>query len=109
VDAIDLELTLRHPRAPVARLDAVGRPWWWRPNAAGLQRMAEAAGFRVRQGPRQFLMPGGPARPRRSFREWRLLTSSNGRQEMVESRLGDPHAWLLLEPDSVERKKTPHG
>jgi len=100
-DAIDWELTLRHPRAPVARLDGVGRPWWWRPNPAALRRMVEVAGFRVLAGPQRHLMPPGPGRPRQ--RDVRLLAralrTAAGRQELVEQLVGDPHAWLLATPD----------
>ena len=44
-DAVDVWLTrIAHGR-PLAGLDGVGRPWWWKPNAAGLARMVAAAGF----------------------------------------------------------------
>src|SRR5947209_2256858 len=39
VDAIDLGLTLRQRRRALASLDGRGRPWWWKPNLAGLVRM----------------------------------------------------------------------
>src|SRR5437588_338116 len=59
VDGIDLPLSLRHPRSPVARLDGRGRPWWWYPNAAGLSRLVETGGFDVLDGPRRLLVPPG--------------------------------------------------
>lgn len=97
VDAIDLEMTVRHPRAAIARLEgAGGRPWWWRPNLAGLRQMALAAGFGVVDGPRRFTMPPGPERHRASWSQWRALLGAGSRQEFIESRYGDPHAWLLL-------------
>ena len=98
VDAIDLELTVRHPYAPVARLDGVGRPWWWRPNVAGLARMVESAGLRVVEGPKRFFMPPGAGQPPRPLPSWRALRHAGIRQELIEGRFGDPHAWLLAEP-----------
>jgi tRNA (mo5U34)-methyltransferase len=96
-DAIDLRLApLR--RRPAATLEGQVRPWWWKPNAAGLARMAEAAGFTVVDGPRTFWMPPGPAitgmsgelRPfLRGAREW-----------MLAHRKGDPHAALRCRPAS---------
>ena len=95
VDAVDLRLSMLL-RRPAAGLDAVGRPWWWKPNGAGLARMAEAAGFVVAEGPRTFWMPPGPAitgmtgelRPfLRGPREW-----------VLAHRKGDPHAALRCRP-----------
>lgn len=97
VDAIDLELTLRSPRSPVARLDGLGRPWCWKPNRAGLKRMVEAAGFTVRQGPKMFAMPFG-AGHRPGKVPVRMLRLAAGRQAAVEQWRGDPHAWVLAQP-----------
>ena len=94
VDAIDLELTLRSPRSPVARLDGLGRPWWWKPNKAGLKRLVEAAGFNVTQGPTSFPMPFGPGHHRTKV-SIKALRHAAGRQEAVEQWRGDPHAWVL--------------
>ena len=98
VDAVEPRLSpLR--RRPAATLDGRVRPWWWKPNPAGLARMAEAAGFTVLDGPRSFRMPPGPAltgmagelRPfLRGAREW-----------MLARRKGDPHAALRLRPASA--------
>src|SRR6266851_3045952 len=57
VDGIDLPLSLLLPRRPVANFDGRGRPWWWNPNQAGLQRLIEAGGFDVIEGPRRIYMP----------------------------------------------------
>ena len=95
VDAVDLRLSMLL-RRPAAGLDARERPWWWKPNPAGLARMAEAAGFVVIEGPRRFWMPPGPAitgmtgelRPfLRPAREW-----------AIARRKGDPHAALRCRP-----------
>lgn len=97
VDAIDLELTLRHPHRPLAELDAVGRPWWWKPNIAALRRMVEAGGFEVVSCSRPiFLRPGAGQRLPR----WRpsMLRSVSGREAMVTKWRGNPHAAILARP-----------
>ncbi len=97
VDAIDLELTVRHPRRPIASLDGIGRPWWWKPNVAGLVRMVTAAGFEPTAAPMRVYMPLGPGytgpRPRPS-----LLRTAAGREALVQARRGDPHAAILARP-----------
>ena len=97
VDNIDMRLTLRSRRRPLAALDGVGRPWWWRLNLAALRRAAEVAGFRLVQAPQWVWMPPGAAHPRaRLSRD--LLRSEEARQRLLTSLKGDPHAALLLEP-----------
>ena len=94
VETIDALLTTLFPRRPVARLDVRGRPWWWQANAAGLQRMAEAANFRVRGRPGIVRFPRGAGqpvpRPTRGH-----LASPEGRREIAVALLGDPHAVLV--------------
>jgi tRNA (mo5U34)-methyltransferase len=97
VDAIDLALTLRHPRAAVATLDGRGRPWWWKPNLAALQRMLEAAGFEPVSAPVRLAMPAGSGTPRPRLRPG-LMSSAAGREALLRSRYGDPHAALLVRP-----------
>ena len=97
VDAIDLAQTLRHPRRPQASLDARGRPWWWKPNVAGLVRMVEAAGFELLAKPRRLMMPPGAAVPRPAPTP-RLLRSAAGREAYLRAVKGDPHAVLLAAP-----------
>jgi hypothetical protein len=63
VDGIDLPLSLRSPKLPLARLDARGRPWWWYPNVAGLARIVEAGGFQVIDGPHRLFVPRGKDGP----------------------------------------------
>src|SRR4051794_5535136 len=94
VEAINLPLSLFHPRRPLAGLDGDGRPWWWRPNQAALVRMAEAAGFTLAAPPRRLLLPPGPAypKPRPSPR---TLRSAVGREYLFASRWGSPHVALL--------------
>ena len=95
VDAIDLRLTLVAPRTAVASLDGVGRPWWWKPNVAGLVRMVEAAGFEPVARPCRIYMPPGVGqgrpRPRDLLRHPRL-------EPAITSLKGDPHAAVLARP-----------
>ena len=97
VDNVHLGLTLRHPRRPVAALDGVGRPWWWKMNMAALVRAVEAGGFRPVQPPARIWMPPGPgqSRPRPSRA---LLRSEDARDRFVGAMKGDPHGVVLAEP-----------
>ena len=97
VDGIDLLLSIMFPRRPAATLDAVGRPWWWFPNEAGLRRMVEAGGFRVTEGPRRIFMPPGAGQPL-AKPSARLLATREGRHALVIARRGDPHAALVAVP-----------
>ncbi|MDQ3741861.1 MAG: class I SAM-dependent methyltransferase [Actinomycetota bacterium] len=96
-DVVDVPLSALLRREPAARLDGRGRPWWWRVNAAGLARMAEAAGFEVLDGPRRFSMPYGAGGPNPKVRPRRLHTRG-GREEALLALRGDPHAALLARP-----------
>jgi tRNA (mo5U34)-methyltransferase len=97
LDAIDLATSLLLPRRPLASLDGDGRPWWWRPNAAAVRRMAEAAGFTVLEGPRRVLLPPGEAFPHPSLSA-RTLRSRVGREYLFGRRVGSPHVALLCRP-----------
>jgi len=97
VDAIDFAMTVLHPRRPLAWLDALGRPWWWKPNLAALERMAHAAGFVPAAPPRRLALPAGPQRPCPPLRRTTML-SRVGRIELRAVTFGDPHAALLLRP-----------
>ena len=97
VDAIDWWLTLRMPRTAAARLDGMGRPWWWKPNRAGLARMLHASGFRLVQRPQVIYMPPGPGFPR-ARPSLRTLRSQEGRGLLLARLKGDPHVALLAEP-----------
>ncbi len=97
VDGIDLFLALRSPRAPLARLDARGRPWWWYPNPAGLTRMIEAGGFELLDAPRRLFIPPGRGWPRHRW-DPRQLRTQQGRYLLTVAWLGDPHAVVLARP-----------
>jgi tRNA (mo5U34)-methyltransferase len=95
-DAIDpLTSLLRH--RPVASLDGVGRPWWWKPNVAGLVRMVSAAGFQPTGPARRVRMPAGPGHPP-AGRDPRLLLSRAGREHIARARRGEPHVALAATP-----------
>ena len=96
-DAIDVPLTRLLRSQPAATLDGRGRPWWWKVNAAGLQRMAEAAGYEVVEPPRRFSMPFGAGGPQPKVRARRLHTRG-GREEALLALRGDPHAALAARP-----------
>jgi tRNA (mo5U34)-methyltransferase len=97
LDAVDLELSARHRRTAVARLDGVGRPWWWRPNLAALRQFVDSAGFRVTRGPSVVYMPAGAGQELPRVTPRSLLTAA-GRQNALEHWRGDPHAWILASP-----------
>jgi tRNA (mo5U34)-methyltransferase len=97
VENINLGLTLAHPRRPVAALDGVGRPWWWKMNVAGLVRAVDAGGFRLSSAPRRIWMPPGEGHPRaRLSRD--LFRSEDARALLLTALKGDPHAVMLAEP-----------
>jgi tRNA (mo5U34)-methyltransferase len=98
VDGIDLPLSIRHPRLPVANFDGLGRPWWWYPNQAGLARMVHVGGFEVLEGPRRVFMPPGRSQPLPSRFTPSILRTRLGRQQLVIARRGDPHAALVARP-----------
>jgi tRNA (mo5U34)-methyltransferase len=97
VDAIDLPLSRLFPRRPLAGLDGRGRPWWWKPNAAGLARMVVAAGLDVEAGPQRLAMKPGPGFPVPRVR-LRHLRSFDGWQTWATARHGEPHAAVLARP-----------
>ena len=95
-DAIDpLTSLLRH--RPVASLDGVGRPWWWKPNVAGLVRMVYAAGFEPTGPARRVRMPAGAGHPP-AGRDPRLLLTRAGREHVARARRGEPHVALAATP-----------
>ena len=96
-DAIDAPLTALLRRSPAATLHGRDWPWWWKVNAAGLARMAEAAGFAVVDGPRTFFMPFGAGGPKARVRPRHLHTRA-GREEALHALRGDPHAALAAKP-----------
>lgn len=97
VDVVDVELSLRFRKQPLATLDGRGRPWWWKPNEAGLVRMMEAGGFEVVGSPQRVYMRPGPGQPLPNT-TLRMLTSRAGRGQLILKWRGDPHAAVLGRP-----------
>lgn len=101
VDGIDLVLSLRSPRLPLARLDGRGRPWWWYPNLAGLARLVEAGGFEpIAPAERLFVPAGAGWRPARF--DLRGLRSREGRYRLITAWLGDPHGIVVARPRAAD-------
>ena len=96
-DAVDDGLG-RLRRRPVASLDAVARPWWWKPNLRALVRMVEAAGFALTVSPRRVRLRAGAGYPRPRALSARQLVSKAGREIALTSALGDPHAVIVAKP-----------
>ncbi len=94
VDAIELSLGTPGPRAS---LDGLGRPWWWKPNLAGLVRMVESAGFRVLPPCRRLLIPAGAGQARPTL-SWPVLRGRSGRQAAARAWWGDLHGALRAIP-----------
>lgn len=97
-EGIDLALTLAHPRAPVAVLNGVGRPWWWSPNLAGLAQMYRSAGFEVIGKPKRIFMPLGAGQPKpKPSKRW---LKTGGFQQAVEAYKGSPHGAIRARPSA---------
>jgi len=94
-DAINLPLAA--VPFPIARLDGVGRPYWWEPNPRAFARMVHAAGFDIVDGPRRFRIPAGAGLPRVPIRP-ATLRDIGARELIFSTRFGDPHAWLRAVP-----------
>lgn len=100
VDAIDLELTVRHPRRAVVELDGEGRPWWWKPNLAGLARMITASGFDILHRSKPIYLQPGAGQPLPRLRPG-MLRSVMGRDMLVTKWRGNAHAAILAAPRSL--------
>jgi len=97
VDAVDLPLSRLFPRRPIATLDAVGRPWWWKPNLAGVARIVNVGGFDIVRGPQLVYMRAGAGFTPGKV-PLRRLRRLDGWQERVTLRRGEPHVAVLARP-----------
>jgi len=95
VDAVDGLLTAALRGRPAATLDGVGRPWWWKPNVAGLVRMVEVAGFELTGPAKQLRLPAGRGQSRPSPR---AALSRAGRSAAWTAWRGDLHAAVPARP-----------
>jgi tRNA (mo5U34)-methyltransferase len=92
-DGISLELSLLHPFKPVHSLSLLpGKPFWWLPNARGLRRYIEKAGFRVVSCGRPYIVRNGPG-----FARPMPPRGSGSPLARGLHRVGMPHAWVLGE------------
>jgi tRNA (mo5U34)-methyltransferase len=104
-DAVTLGMSRLRPFAPVARMVlALDPPTWWAPNAAGLRRMVESAGYSIVDSGRPYrigfgeglrvspidLLPSVAPRPLRTL-PGRLV-------QRADARLGVPHVWIRARP-----------
>lgn len=96
-DGVDVAKTILFRHEPVAGMDGLGRPWWWRPNVAGLERMVDAAGFKRVGKTRRLRMTPGRGMPRPPV-NLATLRSRPAREQAFHSRLGDPHAIIVAAP-----------
>lgn len=103
VDAIDPALTRLHPRRPLASFDGMGRPWWWKPNVAALERIVQSGGLELDAPTRRVRMRPGAGFPRPRPRLAGLRHQA-ARAELRNSWLGDPHAVVSARP-----RPTPSG
>jgi SAM-dependent methyltransferase len=94
VDAVDFGLTVLFRTRPVAEFDGIGRPWWWKPNLAGLAQLARSAGFAVEGRPRLVFLKPGPGQPAPWPTIGRAMTRS-GRDAAILRARGHPHGLLV--------------
>ena len=98
-DTVDAVATLLRPRTPTARLEGVGRPWWWIPNRAGLHQMVRSGGFEILETTPMYILPTGPKHPRQKLRDLPgQLRTAKGREEIIVGFKGIPHAAVLARP-----------
>jgi tRNA (mo5U34)-methyltransferase len=92
-DPVLLGMTLRHPRRPVHELALLpGKPFWWTPNRAGLERTVAKAGFEVTGVGGPYLLPNGPGYARAPHD---LVRNPVGRLLMNRGMI---HAWVTGRP-----------
>ena len=98
-DTVQWLSSLLRPRAPVARLYGLERPWWWIPNVAGLQRMVQSAGFRVLAHTGVYRLPLGTGHPARAQHGLAAGVRQALRgQNPLPAALGIPHAAVRAAP-----------
>ena len=95
-EEIDLGLSLRNRKQPVARINGVGSLCqWWIPNRAGHLRMVRSAGFDIAKvGPMYANHFGGAHPPQTGWRE----TARAQLQRRVLGSSGVPHSSVLATP-----------
>lgn len=98
-DTVDAIPSLLRSRTPTARLEGVGRPWWWIPNRAGLHQMIRASGFEILQKTPLYILPRGPKHPQQAVRQIpRQMLTAQGREELIVGFRGIPHTAVRARP-----------
>ena len=98
-DTVDAIPSFLRPRTPTARLEGVDRPWWWQPNRAGLFQMIRSAGWEILETTQVYFLPTGTAHPKPKAGEIpKKLRSAHGREELIISYKGIPHAAARVRP-----------
>jgi tRNA (mo5U34)-methyltransferase len=96
-DAIDYETSLVFPKRPLALLEGLARPWWWKPNVAGVERLYVSAGFTLTAKPKRVFLKPGRGQPT-SWPRPRALASFVGREALITHLRGDPHVVVIARP-----------
>ena len=89
-DAIDYETSLFARSRPIATLEGLERPWWWKPNVAGVAQIYRSAGFTLTRPLRRVYLKPGPGQPT-AWPGLAALRSVAGREALVMHLKGDPH------------------
>ena len=98
VDFISAPLTLRHPRQPVAHLEAQGWPLWWVPNLKAYRQLFNAAKLDVIESGRPFFVKRGKGYSGAYDQEdIRLALPTRVRHAMTRG-LGNLHGWVRARP-----------
>jgi tRNA (mo5U34)-methyltransferase len=96
VDFISAPLTLRHPRVPVAHLEAEGWPLWWVPNLQAYRQLFGAAKLDIIESGRPFFVKRG--RGYSGAYDQEDLVARQGRltrtRHAITRRLGNLHGWV---------------
>ncbi len=96
-ETIDLALSVRHPRAGVARIVGSERLLhWWIPSLAGHRRMVHVAGFAIERSTRPYAIPFGRGHP--PLDRSPLERTRRAFTRLVAGNHGIPHAAVLARP-----------
>jgi SAM-dependent methyltransferase len=95
---VELRLSLRHRRLPLARLEGLNRGQWWLPNAAGHKQMLLAAGFDVERETGIYSIPYGTGHPSRESRVGARDRVAGLGRRLATGNDGVPHHAVLAHP-----------
>jgi tRNA (mo5U34)-methyltransferase len=96
-EEVDLQLSVTHPRQPLAKLKGSGSELqWWIPNAAGHRRMVFAAGFELLRHTRIYSEPFGKGH--RAYGQKLRNVRLRAARTLLTGKMGVPHAAVLSRP-----------